>query len=159
MLTQVTISLPDGRSVALPVSEATRGAGVLAYTAALLGCAPDGLRLWPSGAGGMLKEADRIIPGTHFRAKLLTGEQQLAGGWVGASLQLNSSVRLALVRVGSREGTLLQQHCEALDAVQAHRQLHGSAAAGSRAAVTHVCPLFRLSCTQIRLECRSLSRR
>lgn len=68
---QVTIDLQGGRSVALPVSETTRGAGVLAYTAMLLGCTPgDGLRLWPSGGGGMLGETERVVPGTSFRAKL-----------------------------------------------------------------------------------------
>lgn len=90
MLMQVTISLPDGRSVPLPVTEATRGAGVLAYTAALLGCASDGLRLWPSGTCGMLKEAERIIPGTHFRATLLNGERQLGGCLAAAQLQCQS---------------------------------------------------------------------
>lgn len=79
---QVTIDLPTGRTVALPVSEATHGAGVAAYVAALLGCTPDRVRLWTAGGDSVLRATDQPIPGARFRARVaaMPGGAPRAGG-------------------------------------------------------------------------------
>lgn len=69
---QVTVDLPDGRTVALPVSEATRGADVVSYVAALLGGERGNVRVWPVDGGGALRASEQPIPGTRFHAKLLS---------------------------------------------------------------------------------------
>lgn len=67
---QVTVDLPDGRSIALPVSETTRGENVASYVAALLGWDLDNLRLWPADGGNALGGYEQPLPGTRFHAKL-----------------------------------------------------------------------------------------
>ncbi|KAI7840524.1 hypothetical protein COHA_005823 [Chlorella ohadii] len=70
----VTVDLPTGRNVELPVCESTCGAHVAAYVAALLACEPAGVRLWHAGGNGMfpkrLGEAEQALPSTRLRAQL-----------------------------------------------------------------------------------------
>ncbi|KAI7840525.1 hypothetical protein COHA_005824 [Chlorella ohadii] len=66
----VTIDLPDGRCIELPVTEAVCGADVANHVAALLGCDPAALLLWPRGGSEPLGSAEKAMPGTHFRARL-----------------------------------------------------------------------------------------
>ena len=66
---QVTIDLPDGRTIQLPVGQATHGADVASHVASLLSCERDDLRLWPAGKP-MLADIHQVCPGTYFRAKL-----------------------------------------------------------------------------------------
>lgn len=71
---QVTIELPDGRSVQLPVFETICGRDVASYVVALLGCNPATLVLQPwrpldaSFARGPLGKGEQVLPGTRFRA-------------------------------------------------------------------------------------------
>jgi len=69
---QVAIDLPSGRSIVLPVSEATRGAHVVAYVAPMLGCMPTRMRLWRADGNSLLCGDDQATPGQRYHAKLLT---------------------------------------------------------------------------------------
>lgn len=67
---QVTIDLPDGRTVKLPVTEATCGADVASHAAQLLGCAADSVLLWAAGGSNLVSASEKVIPGKQYRAKL-----------------------------------------------------------------------------------------
>ncbi len=103
---QVTIGLPNGRNVVLPVSEATCGAHVTAYVAPMLGCSPAEVRLWHPGGKAMLGEADQAIPGHRFLAKL--PNLPVAGGCntVGCGLAI-----VGLQAVGCHAATACLQAC------------------------------------------------
>jgi hypothetical protein len=66
---QVTIDLPNGRTVVLPVSEATCCAHVAAYIAPMLCCDPAAVHLWRDGHI-LLRNGDQAVPGHHYRAKV-----------------------------------------------------------------------------------------
>lgn len=79
---QVTVDLPTGRTIQLPVSEATRNAHVSAYVSALLGCTPDSVRLWHAVDGSlcMAGDASTAMPCTRFSVTQSNAAGGLHGG-------------------------------------------------------------------------------
>lgn len=89
---QVTLELPDGRSVAVPVSENTTGAALQAYAASLLGQPASNVHLCHPGsgspAGGQAAQPEEPVAATHgmrLRSRVLPppdmGERYHWGGW------------------------------------------------------------------------------
>lgn len=57
----------------MPVFDSTCGADATAYVAALLGCEPVSLRLWPGRGGEPFRDTDAVVPGARLRANLHAG--------------------------------------------------------------------------------------
>ena len=91
----MAVDLPNGRSIVLPVSEATRGAHVVAYVAPMLGCDAIDMRLWRADGNTMLQKDDQAMPGHRYHAKLLAKGGRCHVGWAPMLLhQLDAPERL-----------------------------------------------------------------